>query len=285
MCFLTSLLILGFIINPLYMKFCQVFLLTVSIFIPLFSYSQILRVDKADLDVDSANFFQGSLNINFNINNKSSNDNTQNATFIGFDSEGDIVYFSDHHAYILINTFEYFSISDGPFVSTGNAHFRTNFRRKKPLSIEAFTQIQYDAGRNLEVRYLLGTGLKYRIYNKKKFQMYAGTGIMWEKERWKSSLAENGNITKELLKSTNYINLKFEINDKVDFNNTIYYQGGYDEEDDVFRNRVSLDLNIKVKLTQGLSFITKFSGQFEDKPIIPINRYVYSLTNGIEFDF
>ncbi len=64
-----------------------------------------------------------------------------------------------------------------------------------------------------------------------------------------------------------------------------YYQGGYDQEEELFRNRMSGDAVITVKLTDQLAFNTSFSAQYEDKPIIAINNWVYSLTNGFKFSF
>ena len=108
---------------------------------------------------------------------------------------------------------------------------------------------------------------------------------MWEYEKWTIPDSEGSSIEKRLLKNSDYLNLKYTVNETVDLNSTFYYQGGYDAEDEVFRHRVSFDLILDVKLTEVLSFITTFAVQYEDKPIIPINKYVYSLSNGLKLEF
>lgn len=246
--------------------------------------AQILKVNKVELDVDSSGFFQGSINVNLNINNRASTPE-QDATFVGLNGQGDVVYFSDKNAYIFITTADYYSISKGPFVSTGYVHFRINFMRKKKVSVETFAQGQYDAGRNMPARFLQGAGLKFRLSKSKRFMAYLGTGIMWEYERWKYDEAVNGIIEKKLFKSTNYLNSKYKINDAVDLNNTIYYQTGYDRDPGLFRNRISADVNLTVKLTDRLSFVATFTSQYEDEPIIPIKKFIYALTNGLKLTF
>ncbi|MBK8292162.1 MAG: hypothetical protein IPK96_15740 [Flammeovirgaceae bacterium] len=40
-----------------------------------------------------------------------------------------------------------------------------------------------------------------------------------------------------------------------------------------------------VKVTDKISFVTSFTFQYENKPIIPIRGFVYSLNNGIVWKF
>ena len=148
-----------------------------------------------------------------------------------------------------------------------------------------FMQGQYDDGRNMPLRLLEGIGLKFRLSNTPHLKLYLATGIMYEYERWRYTQAEGGEITKGLIKSSNYLNSKYKINDKVQLNSTLYYQGGYDGDDEVFRNRINGDCYLEVKLTERLSFLTNFSCQYEDKPIIPIKKFVYALSSGLKLNF
>ncbi len=248
------------------------------------AFAQILKVDKGSISSDSSGYFMGSINVDFNLNNRSATAE-QNITYTGIDGDADLVYVGKKNAYILLNQLNYFKTTTGPLFSTGQAHFRINFLRKRKISYELFSQIQYDQGRKMSLRLLEGGNVRIRLMESSSAKMHIGIGAMYERENWKSLEVEDMIINKEMIKSTNYINYKQKINENVSFNMSAYYQGGYDQEDEVFRNRISGDAVINVKLTDRLAFNTSFSAQYEDKPIIAINNWVYSLTNGFKFSF
>lgn len=246
--------------------------------------SQILKVNKSNLDADSSGYFMGNLTFDMNINNQSATAE-ENIVFRGITAGSDLVYIADKNAYILINKLNYFKSTGGPLLSTGYTHLRFNFERKKKLSYLSFTQVQYDQGRNMPFRALIGGGLKYALIRRNKSGLYASTGLMHEKENWQVLTTEEI-IHKSLWKSTNYIsgNIVFGKSNTI-LNMIIYYQVGRDQKADVFRNRISGDISLTFAMTNKLSFATNFSLQYEDKPIIPINSFVYTLNNGLKWTF
>ncbi|MTI38227.1 DUF481 domain-containing protein [Fulvivirga lutimaris] len=247
------------------------------------TYSQILKVDKGDIDADSSGYFLGNIRADFNINNRSTTAEKE-VTFKGLKVSADLVYVSNKHAYILINNLNYFTSTGGPLISTGYTHFRINLLRKKILSYETFAQIQYDDGRNMPLRRLAGGGVRWALARDKDYKIHIGTGIMYEYEEWKS-IEDGAIITKEIPKNSSYIGFKTALNKFVRFNGIVFFQGGLDTDSNVFRSRVSGDLSLSVGLTDNLSFVTEFTAQYEDRPIININNWVYSLTNGLKWNF
>jgi len=245
---------------------------------------QILKVDKAELDSDSSKYLLGSVNLNFNLNNRGTTNNQQN-TFRGFEGYADLVYVSKQNAYILINNINYFKTTGGPLISTGYAHFRTNFFRKRTVSYEVFSQVQYDDGRNMPIRYLFGGGFKFQLIDKEKSHLHIGLGMMNETEKWRSPTEQNNLIERNIWKTSNYINGHVKLSEHINFDIVTYYQGGYDDKSDLFRNRVSGDAILTVEISNKLSFLTNFSAQYEDRPIIPINNFIYTLTNGLKYSF
>ena len=260
-------------------KWCVFLLITLAIS----ANGQILKVDKGELDSDSSNYFIGNINVDFNMNNRSSSAD-EDVTFTGFNGKSDLVYLGEKHAYILINNLNYFKSTGGPLISTGYTHLRVNFLRKKKLSYESFAQIQYDDGRNMPLRRLLGGGIRYRIFNTTNSQLHVGSGIMNEYEEWRQTEPDLL-IEKEIWKNSSYIGFDTNINEMVSFNGIAFFQGGMDTDSDIFRSRFSGDVSLSFVLTNNLSFNTSFSFQYEDRPIIRINNWVYSLTNGIKWEF
>lgn len=188
---------------------------------------------------------------------------------------------------ILINDIQYFRASDseGAFVSTGYGHFRVNWLRKRRLSFENYSQIQYDQGRNMPLRLLLGGGLRYRIIDEEKSKLILGVGAMQEKERWVTPDEESLTVEKNILKNSSYINGFIQFNDHVKLDVITYYQAGYDNEDNIYRQRAIGDIILAFKLSDKLAFLAQFNCQLESHPVVPINEFIYSLKNGIRWDF
>ena len=269
--------------------------LTVRYFLTLllvfvFSYicqGQILNVEKSRIKEDSANYFIGRLGLSFTINNRDSDENGAK-TFIGLTGNGDIAYMSDKHSYMLINYINYTALGDDPAIHTGYSHFRINLFRKATFSNELFTQYQYDLGRGLAARWLIGTGLRITIVKNKKTEFVFGQGIMYEYEKWEvpEEVEDNADYrVARLLKSTNYLSLRESFSEHVDFNTIVYYQTGYDNSIDNFRHRVSGDVNLIISVTDKLALTTNFNCTFENRPIVPVTKFVYSVTNGLQYAF
>jgi len=262
----------------------KIILLFLILHSSLVGVTQILKVDKGSLLLDSSNVLLGNVGLNFDMHNRSATSDKE-ITFVGFKTTTDLVYLTEKHAYISISNIQYFKSTGGPLSSNGYSHFRINFQRKKLLSYETYTQIQYDNGRNMPFRFLVGGGLRWRILESKKVGLHGGIGAMNEIEHWKNIATDNSIISKQIFKTSDYIGLNSKLNDYINFHVTLYYQGGYDKDDEIFRNRTSVDFLFTVLITNKISFNTSFSFQHEDKPIIPIRNFVYSLHNGIMWKF
>lgn len=257
--------------------------LFLSILMAFSAAGQILKINKKDLAADTAGVFSGDINLNLNINNRNATPE-ENLIYTGLEFSNDLKYLSKQHAYLIINKLSYFRISNGPLISTGYAHGRINLKRKQRLSYELFTQVQYDDGRRMPLRYLFGGGLRLAILRGEKGDLYGGVGIMNEFERWEPFNSEDV-IKKQIWKNTSYLSGSIIVSKNFNINMITYYQGGYDDASDVFRHRISGDLSVNARVTGRLSFTTNFTLLYESDPIININPVVYSLTNGLKLSF
>lgn len=258
-------------------------LILILFIFPFTLHGQILKIEKAGLDADTAGVFKGNIGADFNINNRSATPE-EDIIYRGLEANIDLSYLSAKHAYILLNKLNYYKITNSPVISTGYIHGRVNFLRKKKLSYELFSQLQYDEGRRMPLRYLLGGGIKIKMLDGTKGSLFAGIGLMNEIEHWKPFGTEDL-IEKQIWKNTSYLSGSIIPSKNFKINITSYYQGGYDDESDIFRSRISGDLQISAKITGKLAFTTNFVLLYESDPIININPLVYSLTNGLNFNF
>jgi len=241
---------------------------------------QILKVNKGSLASDSSGYFTGVVDATFALNNRSSTAEKQNL-YLGINNNVDVVYIAEQSATLLISGLNYYKIGDGPLVYNGSAHMREIFRRKAELTPEVFGQVQFDESRNMELRYLLGGGMRWNILQSKN-SLYAGLGAFREYERWKG---EEETIRKRLWKLNSYLSADVQLTSSVNVNAIVYLQSGRDSEIDAFRNRISGQLEFKNALTD--RFKVKMTSNFlvDDRPIIPLNEFIYEVYFGVEYSF
>jgi hypothetical protein len=255
-----------------------------------FADAQILNIERSRVDQDTANYLTGKAGLNFSMFNRNAGKNNPN-NYLQLTFTGDLAYISKQHSYLLLNYYNYLLVnydSDelrNTVASTGYSHFRINFNRKKRASSEVFAQVQTDKTRGLELRTLAGGGLRFALLRSKTVNLFIGSGLMQEHEEWKNPEKEGRLVTSDLIKSTNYISTKAKLNDYVSTEGIIYYQVGYDDKIERFRNRVSGDISLNFKMTNKFTFRTNFNCTYEDEPIVPVTNFVYALTNGIQLSF
>lgn len=256
------------------------FILFIAGFTTETAHAQILHVEQQDEQVDSLSRWSGELQFNLVVNNQGA-DAESDYNYLGLTSQLNLGYLTPQTAYLLLNYINYMSTPESAFISNGYSHFRINFLRKRKLSYETFAQLQYDASRGLKRRSLGGAGLRYRLYSKGSSNIYAGSGLMYENEVWNQPNTEEGLADIRMLKTTNYLSADVAINKTIHLNSTAYYQTGYHQEAEVWRHRLSMDAELEFQLTKRIEFNTTFSSTYENRPIIPIRRFIYTFTNGI----
>jgi hypothetical protein len=106
---------------------------------------------------------------------------------------------------------------------------------------------------------------------------------MYEFEKWQVPSSER-EVEASFVKSTNYISVRHTFNELIDFNMIGYYQTGYDDNADLFRNRLSSSIILNSKLTEWLSWKNSFDISYEDEPIVDITRLIYTFKTGISLD-
>ena len=261
--------------SPKYFFVCLTFLVTFQ------ARAQILRVDKSHLASDSSGYLTGAIDLRFLLNNSSATPD-QNSTFVGIEGNTDLVYLFPKHAMVAINTLEYFKPGEGRFIYNGSTHLRMIWFRNQKLSPETFMQFQFDETRELNKRNLLGLGFRYNFISGDN-SLHAGIGMFNEVEEWQLSEAQI--IRAEFRKLNSYFGGEVNLNDKLIFNSIVYFQTAFDNSIDLWRHRISGHLELKDQISK--SFLLKFSADlaFDDRPIIPLVRFLYRLEAGIEFQF
>ncbi|MDZ7806152.1 MAG: hypothetical protein U5K71_03450 [Gracilimonas sp.] len=122
-------------------------------------------------------------------------------------NESNLSYFSNRHAYMLLNKIKFVNLDGNSLISSGYLHMQIHHsRRQEKLSPETLPSDINNNNLGLNNRALAGAGIKYRFYRSDKWQASVSTRLMVEYEEWQ--LNEQASIENKFLKSTSNISLR-----------------------------------------------------------------------------
>jgi len=243
--------------------------------------AQILNIEKHRLNSDSSNFlFKGSAGMQL-YNRSAAADEPVN--LYGVNVSLNAQYSAGEHAFIAIAQSNYLEINENPWLNFGFAHLRGHFFSDRSTSFETYGQYSYDNFRGLDPRVLLGANIRQALTKNGKFELIVGGGPMYEWENWNHpSTQEVREVS--FLKLSSFIILRQSLSEWVDFNTIVYYQSGYDEAIGDFRHRYSGTVNINTRLSKRWSLNNSFHYNYEDRPIVPITKFIFDWRVGLSID-
>lgn len=255
------------------------------IFFSLISFlgsSQILNIEKLRLEKDTAQAFKFKATAGLNMYNRSAAADDP-VNLFGYNVDLNPIYYPKEHAFMLLGKFDYLKINDSDFLNFGFLHGRINFLRANTINYETFVQYSYDNFRGLDPRWITGGAIRFRLIENEQISLVLSTGAMYEYEKWQVPNSDQF-VETNFIKSSNYLSFRATINEFIDLNTVNYYQTGYDNEIDQFRNRISSTTVLNSKLSSRLSWTNTFDISYEDKPIVAITKVIFSFRTGISFD-
>ncbi|MEM9821414.1 MAG: DUF481 domain-containing protein, partial [Bacteroidota bacterium] len=139
--------------------------------LPLFA--QIVNIEDKRTAVRDTVLWMGYVDVKFNL--------IQNGAQL-FSINGDyrLEHLRHRHLFLYLGQYNLGKAEGNEFVDDGFQHIRYNYQTNDWLAWEAFTQLQYNQLIKLKMRWLLGTGPRFRLYKKSKSQFYLGTLYMFE---------------------------------------------------------------------------------------------------------
>ncbi len=165
------------------------------------------------------------------------------------------------------------------FNNAGFAHLRYNRKLTDPLSVEAFSQIQFNRLLFIELRALGGSGLRYRVFKDSsgKNRVYFGAAYLFEHNQFTDKTAD-----RNWHRLSSYLSFTFRPWQGVTLASTTYFQPQITE----WKNyRFATECRLDTPLGKKLSFFTDFTLQTDKAlPIdAPVNTYAW--LNGLTWKF
>lgn len=163
-------------------------------------------------------------------------------------------------------------------VNKGFTHLRITQNFIPQIYGELFFQIGFNDFLSIKQRKLAGTGV--RIKGKehiKSLKSFFGFGLMNEIEKYDEDFS-----ILNLVRSTNYLTLDFQILKNIKFTNTSYYQVDISNKSDY---RILYNSGLNIKLIKNLNFAMSINFRYDNEPQNNANKQYIQITNGITYHF
>lgn len=245
-------------------------LLFILIFVVWNTKAQIVNIEGERYTTDTIGW-RGNYNLGFTYGK-------QAVQYFAFSNIAHIQYKSKRSLYLILGSVDLIKSKNEELINSGFFHLRYNYKIRNWLRWEAFTQIQYNKLNGIRLRYLLGTGPRFKAVQVEKFKTYIGTLYMLEYEI-------NTDKTQKVLQGrfSAYLSFSFRPIKSVEIVSTTYYQPRFDMIKDY---RVSTDNSLSFKFHKYLSFGVNFRLNFDSRPPKgAATNLTYQLENKFKVEF
>jgi putative salt-induced outer membrane protein YdiY len=232
---------------------------------------QIINVETMRLHADSSGWY-GNLDISANL--------TKNTRKLwSFGSKINILKILDRHMFLLMGDLRFDKAQDVDLVNKGYQHFRYNYRliKDKLWFLEAFEQIQFDAIRQIDRRFLLGLGVRNKLVSTEKVFLNLGTSFMFEEEKLKGE-----DRTLDSPRLNFYGNIQWHILKNTYFTTIFYYQP---QLTNFSTFRLSSNSKLTIELSQHFAFKVVFELNYDNALQEDIPKLVYEFKNALSYKF
>jgi putative salt-induced outer membrane protein YdiY len=233
------------------------------------SFAQVINIESKRF-LNDTNGWVGKVDINFLLSQ-----NTQQVMQLGNNIH--VQYQHNRHRFLLLNDVNFIKAGSTDFVNAGYQHFRYNYKIVDRLTWEAFTQVQYNKVLRLNLRFLSGTGPRFKLLKSEKMRLYIASLYMYEYE-------EITGVPKPTYthRSSSYLTFSISIGRNADITSTTFYQPNFADFNDY---RIANDSALEIYIGKRLNFKTGFNLLYDTRQPEGIPNLVYSLRNALSFKF
>jgi hypothetical protein len=181
--------------------------------------------------------------------------------------------------WLILGNLELSKAKNEDFENASFLHLRYNRKINPWLRWEVFTQVQSNLPIGVRVRYLAGTGPRFKLITSTNFNLYFGSLYMYEREKITDSVI----LKKTFNRNSSY--LSFSINlppVKGEIISTTYYQPSLAN----FSNyRIYTENRLSFSITKRFRTQTTFRYFFDSRPPKGINNYTTAFDQGFALRF
>jgi len=256
-------------------------LLSLSLF-SLSLQGQILNIDKTDTS-DYVRKTKTSFNFNTGLEIDQQKQTLYDAT-----NTAEAMLQSYRELFILAASYRFTYNGPDDILNAGYIHLRYRHNYKNRIQPEPFAQYQWDNKRGIEYRALGGINARYNFWKGDHFDLNCGAGPMYEVEKWDYTAVDSAKIppnpqpiVNKFVKLNSYVRLdwKASANSNLTFN--VFLQTRFSS----FKPRIAEHAQWDIKAGKHVGFSIAFTGLYDTQPVVPIEKFYYSLSNRIMLSF
>lgn len=265
-------------------KFLLTFILAVvSLSVTTVSRAQILNAEAFQSQNEPTQKWRGQTAFGFNLDKQAS-------LIYSMFTDVDVSYRIKDKSLLSASRLRVTGNGDDLLLNGGFVHFRLRDNTGKLLLLEHYTQYQWDGVRGLKNRYLLGSNIRQRLQHDTLGSLYAGFGAFYEFEQWGFGAVPRErrplnltDVSKHLLKFNVYLRFFRQIAPNLRFGSTFYYQA---RPEYFFKDyRLAGNLELIFQVNRNFEFRLNYDGIYDTAPIVPIDKFYFTLANRFVYRF
>ncbi len=229
--------------------------------------AQIMNIERLRLESDSG--WAGTAKGAYNIS-KSNRKVTQLQTNLH------VQYRHNHHTVLMVSNLTFIRAGSENYENRGSQHFRYTRSLNNWLSLEGFSQFQYNQVLKIKFRNLWGGGLRFEAFDRETFKWYIGNMFMYEHEQYASKEITN------TMRLSYFVNLMWNMNDAISFSSIVYLQPKMFRITDY---RINWQSSVDFKVLDNLRAGVRYSWMTDSDPPEGVNKVIYSLQNTLSYSF
>ncbi|WP_323788230.1 DUF481 domain-containing protein [Psychroserpens sp.] len=247
-------------------------LLFVLFLITSVAQAQVINVETLRKSTDSTKW-TGSVSLDVSlIKNRSD--------IFRISNKAHVQYKDSSNIWLFVNDINLQKIENNALVNRGTQHLRYNRRLTPRIKWEAFTQAQYDAVSDIDLRFLLGTGPRFKLSENDDYKFYLGTLVMYEHEKASDVVSDR---LQQDFRGSMYLSFSLYPTESLSIISTSYFQPKLNRLKD---HRLASNTSVLIKILDDLAFKTSFDYFFDAFPVTTsIPKTQYELTNGLLYSF
>jgi len=249
-------------------KYKRLPVLITGLFFALTAGAQIVNVESKRPGT-SGEGWHGNVNLNLNYTRNVSN-------ILSYGAKNMIQYKQERHTLLFLTDLSRIYAGGADFVNNGYEHLRYNYAlgAKQRFAWEAFEQAQFNSVQKIAFRHLVGTGLRWNIYDADSLKFVTGSLPMFEYEE-----LVDGSIERNIRESTYF--LFFISMGGFEFQTINYYQPKINEVRDFrFSNSTTLEFGI----LRWLRYSVNLDLLYDSRVPAGVPNLVFTLKNGLSIE-
>lgn len=242
------------------------------VFFSIHCSAQIVNTESARMQSDTIGW-QGGFGLAFSLTQ-----NTQK--LLGAEAETHLQYktTNDKGLWLFLAHYMVQKVGDRANISNYFTHLRYNWKVNEWLRWEFFTQYQNNDITQIDARFLLGTGPRFKLIKHEIFKLYAGVLFMYEIEKEKTTPV----VKHSDWRNSSYISFTWLPNKVTELMSTTYFQPRLDKFSDW---RILNQATFRVRASPHFSMSVRWNYLHDKFPAGTAPKTTYSFSTGIDYDF